>query len=170
MVRTKYILAKAGDLEALDQAAELITRAYGAGSHYAKWIEGGFRSFSREYLLGQVNNPNRSLWLAMLGDKVVGTIIIQRESKHALFHKFARDADCKGLGTRLLAFAERHAKKDGFSKARVEVFTAATDLANYYVGKGYDRAIEMKSLPESEHVIYKAKGAAYGFLTLEKEL
>lgn len=171
MARTRHVRVSAEDAGLLEQSAALITRMYGDSSPYAEWIVDGFRPFSVDYLLGQVNNPSRALWVAIRNDRVIGTIILQFEQKkHVVFHKLTRDPEFKGLGSRLLAFAERIAKKEGYVKARIEAFSPAANLLNYYIRKGYDKAIEMKPLKESEYIKYKSPGAAYGFLMLEKRI
>ena len=155
----------------IEQSSQLISRMYGKDSPYSEWIVGGFRRYAYDYILGQINNPMRSLWVVMDKKRVVATIIIQKlDKKTAVFHKFARDPEYKNIGAKLLSFAERQVKKLGFIKIRIEVFSAATRLINYYIKKSYNQAIMITPLAESETIKYTAPGAIYGFLMLEKTL
>lgn len=167
----RYVCVSETDLDLLDESAALLTRMYGEGSHYSRWVVNGFRPFSRDYLLGQVRNPLRDLWVLLHERKVVAMIIIQvngkGRSKHALFHKFVADPAFKGVGARLLAFAERKVRDLGIPKARVEVFSPAIKLMNYYIKKKYDKAIEYKQLMPDEHVRFVCD-MEHGFVTLEK--
>jgi ribosomal protein S18 acetylase RimI-like enzyme len=169
----KYIQVTNVMHDAIMQSSKLITQQYGRGSPYSEWIVDGFKPYAYDYILGQINNPMRSLWVALAGTKVVATIVIQKlDTKTVVFHKFARDPEFKQerIGARLLAFAERQVKKQGFKKIRIEVFSAASRLVNYYIKKSYNQAIMLTPLAESQTIKYTAPGAAYGFLMLEKTL
>ena len=163
-MRARYLKVTENDTQLLEQAAALITRMYGRESHYSKWIQNGFRPYSPEYLLGQVRNPKRQLWVMIQDGKVIGTIIIQDNGSHVLLHKFTIDPAYKGAGAKLLAYAEKIARK---TKLRVEVFSAASKLVNYYISRKYDKAIVFTPLPEDEHIRY-VNGGDYGFIMLEK--
>ena len=163
-MRARYLRVTENDTQLLEQAATLITRMYGPESHYSEWIHNGFRPYSPEYLLGQVRNPKRQLWVMVQDAKVIGTIIIQDNGSHALLHKFTIDPAYKGAGAKLLAYAEKIARK---TKLRVEVFSAASKLVNYHISRKYDKAIVFTPLPEDEHIRY-VNGGDYGFITLEK--
>lgn len=169
----KYIQVTNDMHDYITQSSQLITQQYGKDSPYSEWIVNGFKPYAYDYILGQINNPMRSLWVTIVDKKVVATIIIQKlDKKTVVFHKFARDPEFKQekIGAKLLAFAERQAKKQGFKKIRIEVFSAAARLVNYYIKKSYNQAITFTPLAESENIKYTAPGAAYGFLMLEKTL
>jgi hypothetical protein len=168
-MRARYLRVTENDTQLLEQAAALITRMYGPESHYSTWIQNGFRPYSSEYLLGQVRNPKRQLWVMIQDAKVIGTIIIQDNGSHALLHKFTIDPAYKGAGAKLLAYAEKIAYKLGFVRLRVEVFSAASKLVNYYIAHKYNKAIVFTPLNEDEHIRY-VNGGDYGFITLEKTL
>ena len=168
-MRAKYIRVTENDTMYLEQAASLITQMYGPKSHYSKWIKNGFRPYSVDYILGQVRNPKRQLWVMVQDSKVIGTIIIQDNGSHALFHKFTIDPSSKGSGAKLLAYAEKQACQMGFVRLRVEIFSAASKLFNYYLSQKYNKAIVFTPLNEDEYVQY-VNGGDYGFITLEKEM
>lgn len=163
-MRARYLRVTENDTQLLEQAATLITRMYGPDSHYSQWIQNGFRPYSPEYLLGQVKNPKRQLWVMVQDAKVIGTIIIQDNGSHALLHKFTIDPAYKGAGAKLLAYAEKISRK---TRLRVEVFSAASKLVNYYIAHKYDKAIAFTPLKEDEHIRY-VNGGDYGFIMLEK--
>ena len=169
----KYVQVSNEMHDIIEQSSKLITRMYGKDSPYSEWIVNGFGPYAYEYVLGQVNNPMRSLWVALDKNKVIATIIIQKiDKKTVIFHKFTRDPDYdkEKVGAKLLSFAERQVKKQGFKTIRVEVFSAAARLINYYIKKSYNKAITFTPLEESESIKYTAPGAAYGFLMLEKKI
>lgn len=174
--RFRYLKVSADMVDVLDQSAALLTRMYGDGSHYSKWIEGGFRPYTRKYLVGQVSNPDRTLWVGMDRGIVVGTIIMQRVRRGAevprcvMFHKFAVDPVYKGFGGRLLSFAERKAREERYTLLRIEVFNAATKLVNYYIGKKYDRIVGVAPLLGDEHTKFRSEACGFGFITLEKHV
>lgn len=147
---------------------------YGKDSPYARWIVNGFRPYSTEYMLGQVNNPERSLYVAINNGSVIGTIILQLVAvpRHTVFHKFCVSPEYKGkgLGARLIAFVEKKAAAQGISRMRIEVFSPAFRLFNYYIEHGYTRVISTKALEEDQHIKFTCKMADYGFVTIEKRL
>lgn len=170
----KFTRVKISDEGVLKESAQLLTAQYGKDSRYSEWIQNGFRPYSIDYLKGQITNTNRELWVMMDGNKVVGTIVIQRvpDSGYVIFHKFAVALGYtgKGIGERILKRAEARVQRQGFQRMRVEVFTPAIRLTNYYIKQGYTNAIEVKLLDQDEHTRYVCKkGSTLGFLTLEKK-
>lgn len=166
--KISFCKVRSTNTDTINACVDLLNEKYGAGSHYSKWIEGGFRPFTFDYMIGQVNNPLRELWVMKRSSiDIVGMIIIQQNGDHALFHKFcARE----GVGSKLFKNAEQKATKMGFTKARVEVFTPAFKLVNYYKERGYTTLISYTQLQESEYVKYKNPINDYGFMMLEKVL
>ena len=168
----RIITVKSTDNDLIDQSAKLISRMYGRESPYAEWIVNGFRPYNAEYILTQVNNPERSLHVIIDKESVIATIILQRAKKHMIFHKFCVSLDYKGkgIGKRLMSFAEKQARKQGFAKMRIEVFSAAFKLFNYYIKNRYDKVITVNPLQEDQYIKYACRGASYGFIMLEKSL
>jgi len=170
----RIVQVRNGDTALVQQAANLISRQYGPTSPYAKWIVNGFRPYSAEYVLGQVNNKERSLHVVVDDSTVVGTIILQRVKKPRclVFHKFCVDPSYKGrgVGKQLLRFVDRVARREGYTKVRIEVFSAAFKLINYYTQNNYNKVIICTPLEQSEHIVFTCQNGTYGFITLEKTL
>lgn len=166
----RLYLVKPNDTDTIQACIELLNKNYGTNSHYSKWIENGFRPFPFDYMLGQVTNPQRSLWVLKRSSKdIVAMIIMQKNNDHVLFHKFCA-LHGYGYGSKLFKKVEQKAKHHGFTNMRVEVFTPAFKLVNYYMQKGYTHVISYKQLEESEFVKYKCQTHDYGFIMLEKRL
>lgn len=72
---------------------------------------------------------------------VVGVILFElpKDKSFAKFGLFALDDSCRGknLGPKMIAFVERCAIKNDRNKMKIEVFTFATKLADYYKTFGY---------------------------------
>jgi hypothetical protein len=160
--KLQFYRVKITDTKLISACVTLLNEKYGAGSHYSKWIKGGFRPYNETYLQGQINNPMRQLWIFKTQqDQVLAMIILQKvivpQSKehHMIFHKFCAN---QGVGSDLLSRAEKKAKQMKFSKLRVEIFTPAIKLVNYYFDRGYDKLISYKQYENTN----------YAFMTLEK--
>lgn len=169
----RIVQVSVGAPRLIEKAAVLMTQMYGKGSHYSKWISNGFRPYDVTYVLSQVKNSLRRLFVMLDGENVIATIILQKKNKSTcIIHKFCADPRYKGqgVGLKLLRHIERVARQDGMIKAQVEVFSAADRLLNYYAAKGYNHFVEMVPLLESDYIKYKCHGASYGFITLQKQL
>lgn len=90
-------------------------------------------------------NANSSKKLFVLFDKtnnVVSGVILFELSKNSQFAKFglfALDNSCRGknLGREMITFVEGCAVQNGRKNMKIEVFTFATKLAEYYKTFGY---------------------------------
>ena len=169
-----FVKVKEADTDLLRQTAKLVTQNYGKKSHYAKWIKNGFRPYTAEYFLGQVKNPLRDLYVMLDGGaarKVIGTVVVQvvERERHALIHKLTASSAHKGIGKIIMRKAEAIVRRKKIKHVRVEAFSPAIRLVQYYVDLGYDKVIEYKKLEEDEYTKF-TKCQDVGFITLEKAI
>lgn len=162
---------KSKDTALIQACLTLLNSRYGKGSHYETWLVNGFRAFDMGYLQGQVDNPQRELYIMRDGqDTVCAMIIIQYNEEHVVFHKFCGDPAHKGAAFKLFSRAEKIAVKKQYDKARVDVFSPAFKLVNYYREHGYTELINYYKLEPSEYVKYRSPINDYGFMVLQKKL
>jgi GNAT superfamily N-acetyltransferase len=79
------------------------------------------------------------VWVAVDNDIVVGLAVLVPQPDHLLLDNIAvsPSAQGHGVGTRLLALAEDHARRHGVSEVRLYTNEAMTENLAYYPRRGY---------------------------------
>ncbi|UYM06867.1 GNAT family N-acetyltransferase [Solicola gregarius] len=80
-----------------------------------------------------------SVWVAARDHAIVGLIVLLPEEGHLLLDNVAvsPDAQGQGVGGRLLAFADEHARDLGYAEVRLYTNEAMTENIAYYPRHGY---------------------------------
>jgi putative acetyltransferase len=93
---------------------------------------------------------SNSVWVTECGSKVVGWVEVRGATIESLYVSSA--AACRGVGSALLAHAERHIRDAGASVAYLD---ASPNAEAFYARRGYRRVGEVKannSIPMSKRV------------------
>jgi GNAT superfamily N-acetyltransferase len=79
------------------------------------------------------------VWVAVDDDMVVGLAVLVPQQDHLLLDNIAvsPSAQGHGVGSRLLALAEEHARRHGVSEVRLYTNEAMTENLAYYPQRGY---------------------------------
>jgi ribosomal protein S18 acetylase RimI-like enzyme len=79
------------------------------------------------------------VWVADLGRRVVGVLVLTLADDHVLIDNVAVAPDCQGrrIGNRLLAFAEEQACSAGLAAVRLYTNEAMRENLCYYLRHGY---------------------------------
>lgn len=79
------------------------------------------------------------VWVAVADDMLVGLVVLVPREGHLLLENIAvsPSAQGQGVGGRLLAFAEDHARRRGLSQVRLYTNEAMTENLAYYPRHGY---------------------------------
>jgi GNAT superfamily N-acetyltransferase len=79
------------------------------------------------------------VWVAAADGVLVGLVVLVRQDDHLLLENIAvsPSAQGRGIGGRLLAFAEVHARQHGLSQVRLYTNEAMTENLAYYPRRGY---------------------------------
>lgn len=129
--------------EDLFQVVKLINDRYQAG--YETFLKGGYQTSVDE--LRHYLSENSDSRIAMIRNKetqeVVASLIIRLMEPNAstiMFHKFVAHPKVKGLGKRLLRFAERWAlvQNPSAQEIRLEALKQAESLVKYYRSNQYE--------------------------------
>lgn len=148
--------------DSLEALTELLHRAY------ARLGAMGFRYLAthQDVATTQRRVARGDCYLALLGDRVVGTTLVVppqpplgscawydrpdvgRVSQYAIEPAFQG----RGFGTRLLSFAERRAAELGVSEVAVDTAEEATHLVAFYTSRGYRHV----GLAQWDHTNYRS--------------
>jgi ribosomal protein S18 acetylase RimI-like enzyme len=79
------------------------------------------------------------VWVAVDNRVLVGLAVLILQPDHLLLENIAvsPSAQGQGIGTRLLALAEDHARRHGMSEVRLYTNEAMTENLAYYLRRGY---------------------------------
>jgi ribosomal protein S18 acetylase RimI-like enzyme len=134
-------------------AASLVRAAY---QHYVARI--GRRPAPMEADYGELARTGR-MWMAEDGGEVVGLVVLEDADDHLLLDNVAVSptAQGRGVGGRLLAFAEEEAMRRGFDRVCLYTNAAMTENLEYYVRKGFTET-------------HRARQAGYERVFFEKRL
>lgn len=82
---------------------------------------------------------SRHAWVAEVDGRVAGLIVLVPEPDHLLLENVAvaPEAQGRGVGSRLLAFADGHARALGLPEVRLFTNEAMTENLEYYPRRGY---------------------------------
>ncbi|RON58003.1 bifunctional helix-turn-helix transcriptional regulator/GNAT family N-acetyltransferase [Pseudomonas frederiksbergensis] len=100
-------------------------------------------------LMGRLHNPRNEVWVALDGERIVGSIAIDGEGEDAVLRCFILDdsARGKGAGKRLLAEAIRFCDEWGFRATKLWTFKGLDAARKLYEDVGFTLARE----EEGEH-------------------
>jgi ribosomal protein S18 acetylase RimI-like enzyme len=134
--------------------ARLVNRAYRPSPSSAGWthesalVEGD--RTSPDQVRAMIRQADSSLLLLSADPKLQGCVYLQCEAGSAHIGMLAVDPEAQdaGLGKRLLAEAERHARECfGARRFVLTVVSARAELIDFYLRRGYHRAGGLASYP-----------------------
>lgn len=136
-----FSFATPADAGRIDEIVEAAYRATGpaAGWTTESHLLDGQRTDLDE-IARLIEQPDGGLLTARSSGRILGSCELRRRTDHAYFGMFAVDPalQTKGLGTQLLAQAERVAREEwGLGEIRLTVITARTDLIAWYQRRGF---------------------------------
>jgi len=123
-------LAGPGDVDALRKIA---AEAYG---HYVARIGRAPSPMTADYAQAV---RGRQAWVALEGGEITGFVILVAQPGYLLLENVAvlPAAQGRGVGSRLLALAEDHARSRGLGEVRLYTNEAMTENLSYYPRRGY---------------------------------
>ncbi|MDX6309407.1 MAG: hypothetical protein QOI06_2453 [Nocardioidaceae bacterium] len=82
---------------------------------------------------------DKVVWVAQEHEAVIGLVVLGIEPDHVLIENLAvaPTSQARGVGTLLLAAAERQARSAGVSEVRLYTHEAMTENIGYYTRRGY---------------------------------
>ena len=144
--------ATAADAPAL---ADLINRAYRSAPTQAGWTTEGHLlegpRIDEATLLELLAAPAAVLLQAEIAGQLAGCVYLepQGETLYLSMLAVAPEAQAVGLGRRLLAAAEAHARQASCSRIRMSVLALRPELLAWYERHGYQRTGKSEAFPDT---------------------
>jgi N-acetylglutamate synthase-like GNAT family acetyltransferase len=135
------VIVRAAEPSDASAVTDLVQDAYG---HYVARIGRPPAPMSVDYARAIADGM---VWVVEVDDQVVGVIVLHDAPDHVLIDNVAvrPTLQGRGIGSRLLDFAERHARVRRVSELRLYTNDRMTENLEYYPRRGYtevDRRIE----------------------------
>ena len=153
----------------------LINSAYRGETSKKGWtteaniLEG--KRTNEEELTETILNPKNTILKYTENDQIIGSVLLV-EKEHQLYLGMltvSPELQNSGIGKKLLAEAENHAKALGLSSIIMTVISVREELIAWYKRHGYADTGEREAFPDSEiHV--RISEAPLEFIYLEKKL
>jgi len=174
-------------LSDVSAVVELVESAYRGEKSRAGWtteaeLLGGQRTDPEE-VEALVNDPAATLRLALEpalsksgssepADVLIGCVLVRSEGEHAHVGMFAvrPTLQSRGLGSALLAEAERIARECGAQRVRMTVIEQRTELLAWYTRRGYQQTGQTEPFPYGNPRFGLPTRDDLRFLVLEKGL
>lgn len=166
---TKAVLA---DIPALNI---LINSAYRGESSKRGWtteadlLEG--KRTTEEELIQTIENPKNTILKFTENDKIIGSVLLA-EKEHQLYLGMltvSPELQNSGIGKKMLAEAENHAKILGLSSIIMTVISVCEELIAWYKRHGYIDTGKREAFPES-HIHVTVSEEPLEFIFLEKKI
>lgn len=161
------------DAEAM---ATLVNSAYRGESSKAGWtteadILGGQRTDPAS-LRSLIAHPDQVFLLAFENGELVGSVNLERFGGRRFLGMLTvkPTAQARGLGRRLIAFAEDCARNEGSRALFMTVISIRTELIAYYERRGYHPTGETKDFPFDNPKFGLPKRRDFHLLVLKKDL
>ena len=162
-------------LEEIPALTLLINSAYRGETSKKGWtteahlLEG--KRTNEEELTETILNPKNTILKYTENDQIIGSVLLV-EKEHQLYLGMltvSPELQNSGIGKKLLAEAENHAKALGLSSIIMTVISVREELIAWYKRHGYVDTGEREAFPESEiHVTISE--APLEFIYLEKRV
>jgi N-acetylglutamate synthase-like GNAT family acetyltransferase len=169
---------RAATSEDVGQLHALIESAYRGDSAKRGWTHeadllGGQRT-DPELLLAMLDDPKQSLWVADHGGMLIGCVCVTDQG-HGVGYlgllSVRPDGQAEGLGKRLIAAAEAHARTTLEAKTmKMTVIKARRELIAYYERRGYVNTGREEPFPMDDPRFGVPKTDDLVFVVLEKAL
>lgn len=166
---TKAVLA---DIPALNI---LINSAYRGESSKKGWtteadlLEG--KRTTEEELIQIIEGPKNTILKFTENDKIIGSVLLA-EKEHQLYLGMltvSPELQNSGIGKKMLAEAENHAKTLGISSIIMTVISVREELIAWYKRHGYIDTGKREAFPES-HIHVTVSEEPLEFIFLEKNI
>lgn len=172
-VSLTFRTATVGDAEAM---AVLVNSAYRGESSKAGWtteadILDGQRT-DPDSLRALIARPDQVFLLAFEDGELVGSVNLERFGDRRFLGMLTikPTAQARGLGRRLIAFAEDRARDEGSPALFMTVISIRTELIAYYERRGYHPTGETKDFPFDNPKFGLPKRRDFNLLVLKKTL
>ncbi|WP_166924525.1 GNAT family N-acetyltransferase [Flavobacterium poyangense] len=153
----------------------LINSAYRGESSKKGWtteanlLEG---KRTNESELGEIiNNPKNTILKFTENDRIIGSVLLVKKEQQLYLGMLTVSPELQnsGIGKKMLAEAENHAKSLGLSSIIMTVISVREELIAWYKRHGYIDTGEREAFPESEiHVTISEEPLE--FIFLEKKI
>jgi len=149
----------------------LINSAYRGESSKKGWtteanlLEG--KRTNEEELSEIINNPKNTILKYTENDKIIGSVLLVEKENQLYLGMLTVSPELQnsGIGKKMLAEAENHAKSLGLSSIIMTVISVREELIAWYKRHGYVETGEREAFPESEiHVTISPNPLEFIFL------
>lgn len=153
----------------------LINSAYRGESSKKGWtteanlLEG--KRTTEEELIQTIENPKNTILKFTENDKIIGSVLLV-EKEHQLYLGMltvSPELQNSGIGKKMLAEAENHAKTLGLSSIIMTVISVREELIAWYKRHGYVDTGKREAFPES-HIHVTVSEEPLEFIFLEKKI
>lgn len=153
----------------------LINSAYRGESSKKGWtteadlLEG--KRTTEEELMQTIEDPKNTILKFTENDKIIGSVLLV-EKEHQLYLGMltvSPELQNSGIGKKMLAEAENHAKTLGLSSIIMTVISVREELIAWYKRHGYVDTGEREAFPES-HIHVTVSEEPLEFIFLEKKI
>lgn len=153
----------------------LINSAYRGESSKKGWtteadlLEG--KRTTEEELIQTIEDPKNTILKFTENDKIIGSVLLV-EKEHQLYLGMltvSPELQNSGIGKKMLAEAENHAKTLGLSSIIMTVISVREELITWYKRHGYVDTGKREAFPES-HIHVTVSEEPLEFIFLEKKI
>lgn len=153
----------------------LINSAYRGESSKKGWtteadlLEG--KRTTEEELIQTIEDPKNTILKFTENDKIIGSVLLV-EKEHQLYLGMltvSPELQNSGIGKKMLAEAENHAKTLGLSSIIMTVISVREELITWYKRHGYVDTGKREAFPES-HIHVTVSEEPLEFIILEKKI
>lgn len=118
-----------------------------------------------------INNPKNTILKFTENDKIIGSVLLVEKEQQLYLGMLTVSPELQnsGIGKKMLAEAENHAKSLGLSSIIMTVISVREELIAWYKRHGYEDTGEREAFPQSEiHITISEEPLE--FIFLEKKI
>ncbi|PXY38865.1 GNAT family N-acetyltransferase [Flavobacterium cheongpyeongense] len=153
----------------------LINSAYRGESSKKGWTTEAYilegKRTTEEELQEILNNPKNTILKYTEDDKIIGSVLLAKKEQQLYLGMLTvlPELQNSGIGKKMLAKAENHAKNLGLSGITMTVISVREELIAWYKRHGYVDTGEREAFPES-HIHVTISEEPLEFIFLEKKI
>jgi ribosomal protein S18 acetylase RimI-like enzyme len=159
----------------IPQLVQLINSAYRGEeskkgwTHEADLIEGTLRTDAAS-IKELIQKPDAVLLKCNLGEDLIGCVYLEKKANRLYLGMLSVSPaiQAKGIGKKLLAAADEHARKNGCDRIEMTVISVRNELIAWYERNGYRNTGKTEPFPQDGR--FGTPRQSIHFVVLEKQL